>query len=156
MADTFSRAERSRIMAAVKSTNTAPELVVRRLAHSLGYRFRLHDPKLPGKPDLVFKRLRKVIFVHGCFWHMHDCGRCRIPATRRTFWLAKLERNAARDKKSVAALRRTGWGVMRIWECQLRKPGLRGRLLRFLSDGPAALANSKLAGRTVRESRRLL
>src|SRR5437899_446614 len=99
MADTFSESERSRIMAAVKSTGTMPEMIVRRMVHAMGFRYRLHARSLPGAPDLVFRRLRKVIFVSGCFWHMHDCGRCRIPAARRDYWIGKLERNAARDKR---------------------------------------------------------
>src|SRR6185295_10356211 len=99
MADTFSVAERSRIMAAVKSRDTTPEMVVRRMVHAMGFRYRLHVRSLPGAPDLVFPRLRSVIFVSGCFWHMHTCGRCRIPTARRKYWVAKLERNAARDKR---------------------------------------------------------
>src|SRR5438477_9336664 len=104
--------------AAVKSGDTKPELAVRRLVHALGYRFRLHVRSLPGAPDLVFPRLRKVIFVSGCFWHRHTCGRCRIPSTRRAYWLAKIDRNAARDRRVQRALRRLGWGVMVVWECQ--------------------------------------
>jgi DNA mismatch endonuclease (patch repair protein) len=135
MADTFTKAERSRIMAAVKSKDTTPELLVRRLVHAMGYRYRLHVGSLPGNPDLVFPRLRKVIFVSGCFWHMHGCGRCRIPSSRRTYWIKKLERNAIRDKRVQRALRRNGWGVMVIWECQThseRLGRLRARLARFL------------------------
>jgi DNA mismatch endonuclease (patch repair protein) len=129
-------AQRSRIMAAVKSKNTTPEMVVRRLVYGMGYRYRLHVARLPGNPDLVFPRLRKVIFVSGCFWHMHGCGRCRIPASRRGYWVKKLKRNAARDKRVHRALRRDGWGIMVIWECQTfaRVLGrLRARIGRFLS-----------------------
>src|SRR5262249_53594113 len=129
-------------MAAVKSVDTSPEIAVRRLVHSLGYRYRLHVRSLPGTPDLVFSRLRKIINVSGCFWHMHGCGRCRIPATHRAYWIAKLERNAARDKRSRRALRKLGWDVMTVWECQTlasRSEALRGRLLRFL-DTPASKA----------------
>lgn len=136
MADTFTKAERSRIMAAVKSKDTAPEMVVRRLAHSLGYRYRLHDRSLPGTPDLVFPRLRKVINVNGCFWHMHGCAYCRVPSSHRRYWTAKLRRNATRDKRVQRALRRAGWGVMVIWECQTRPDRLdrlRARINRFLS-----------------------
>jgi DNA mismatch endonuclease (patch repair protein) len=124
-------------MAAVKSRDTTPELIVRRLAHALGYRYRLHLRSLPGAPDLVFPRLRKVIFVSGCFWHRHTCGRCRIPATRRSYWLAKIDRNAARDLRVQRALRRLGWGVMVVWECQTAaaKLGrLRARLRAFLQS----------------------
>jgi DNA mismatch endonuclease (patch repair protein) len=118
MADTFTKSERSRIMAAVKSKDTTPEMIVRRLVHAMGYRYRLHVQSLPGNPDLVFPRLRKVLFVSGCFWHMHTCGRCRIPSARRDYWVRKLERNAACDKRVQRALRRAGWQVLVIWECQ--------------------------------------
>jgi len=107
-----------------------------RLVHALGFRYRLHVRSLPGAPDLVFPRLRKVIFVSGCFWHMHTCGRCRIPATRRSYWVAKLKRNAARDKRVQRALRRAGGSVLVVWECQTaagRRERLRARLMRFLS-----------------------
>ena len=118
MADNISKAERSRVMAAVKSKDTTPELAVRRLVHAMGFRYRLHVSSLPGCPDLVFPRLRKIIIVNGCFWHMHTCGRCRIPSSRRGYWLKKLMRNAERDKRNRRALRRDGWRVLIVWECQ--------------------------------------
>lgn len=127
MADTFTKVERSRIMAAVKSKDTTPELRIRRLVHKLGYRYRLHVWSLPGTPDLVFPRLRKIININGCFWHLHGCPRCRIPASRRDYWLAKLRRNAARDKRTEHQLRRSGWKVMVVWECQI-DPAYEGRL----------------------------
>ena len=135
MTDTFTTSERSRIMAAVKGKDTTPEMLVRRLVHGLGFRYRLHVRSLPGCPDLVFPRLRKIINVSGCFWHMHGCGRCRIPASRRGYWVAKLERNAARDRRTRRALRRLGWQVLVVWECQTttaRRERLRARLVRFL------------------------
>ena len=135
MADTFTKAERSRIMAAVKSKDTTPELVVRRLVHAMGYRYRLHVRSMPGSPDLVFPRLRKVINVNGCFWHLHDCSRCRIPSSRRRYWVAKLHRNAERDKQVRRALRRAGWQVLVLWECQTRPTTLarlRAKVVRFL------------------------
>ncbi|MCX5659760.1 MAG: very short patch repair endonuclease [Planctomycetota bacterium] len=135
MADTVSKAVRSRIMAAIRSKDTAPEMVVRRLAHSLGFRFRLHVRGLPGTPDLVFPARRKVVNVHGCFWHMHHCGRCRIPSTRRAFWRAKLTRNRERDRKTTRQLRRLGWKVLTVWECEAqpkRLPRLTERLGKFL------------------------
>ncbi|MGA2498390.1 MAG: very short patch repair endonuclease [Tepidisphaeraceae bacterium] len=104
-------------MTAVKSKDTAPELAVRRLVHGLGYRYRLHVRGLPGTPDMVFPCRRKIINVNGCFWHAHGCGRCRIPATRRAYWLAKLKRNKARDQRNRRALRRLGWDVLTVWEC---------------------------------------
>jgi DNA mismatch endonuclease (patch repair protein) len=136
MVDTFSPAERSRIMAAVKGKHTTPEMVVRKITHGLGYRYRLHAAELPGAPDLVFPRLRKVIFVSGCFWHMHTCGRCRIPATRREYWVAKLERNARRDRGNLRKLRKAGWRVLTVWECQTlpkQRAKLVARLRRFLA-----------------------
>lgn len=108
-------------MARVRSKDTRPELAVRRLVHAMGYRYRLHDRRLPGCPDLVFAGRHKVIFVHGCFWHRHQgCPRCRMPKSRRKFWEAKLEGNRKRDQASQRRLRRAGWGVMVIWECQLK------------------------------------
>jgi len=124
-------------MAAVKSKDTTPEMIVRRLVHAMGYRYRLHVQSLPGNPDLVFPRLRKIIFVSGCFWHMHTCGRCRIPSSRRGYWVKKLERNAARDERVQRALRRQGWRVLVIWECQTplaKVKLLMGRLTRFLGS----------------------
>lgn len=131
--DTFTKSERSRIMAAVRSKDTTPELLVRKLVHSLGYRYRLHVRSLPGTPDLVFPRLRKIINVNGCFWHMHDCGRCRVPSSRREYWIAKMRRNAARDKQTQRELRQSGWRVMVIWECQTRHEArLRSKVSAFL------------------------
>jgi DNA mismatch endonuclease (patch repair protein) len=134
--DTFTRAQRSKIMRLVHSQDTKPEMAVRRLAHGLGYRFRLHRKDLPGKPDLVFPRRRKIIFVHGCFWHQHHCKRGnRIPSSRREYWLGKLQGNAARDKAVVRQLRKLGWGVLVVWECQTTpdKLGrLADRIARFL------------------------
>ncbi len=139
MADAVSKNERSRIMAAVKSKDTAPERLVRKLVHALGYRYRLHVRSLPGTPDLVFPRLRKIINVNGCFWHMHGCPRCRVPASRRDYWTAKMRRNAARDKQTRRELRQSGWRIMVVWECQIshsRLDRLRARIVAFLDkDG---------------------
>jgi DNA mismatch endonuclease, patch repair protein len=112
---------RSRIMRAIKSRNTAPELLVRRLAHGMGYRFRVHRKDLPGTPDLVFPARRKAIFVHGCFWHCHDCGGGpRVPAHNRAYWKKKLTRNKKRDQAACAALTTLGWKVRVFWECELQ------------------------------------
>nr|PZN75925.1 MAG: very short patch repair endonuclease [Pseudomonadota bacterium] len=125
---------RSKTMAAVKGKDTEPELVVRRLCHSLGYRYRLHRADLPGKPDLVFPSRRKVIFVHGCFWHGHDCARgSRVPKTNRTYWVAKIGRNRARDERYQQRLRELGWRVLTVWECETKSPGLKRRIVRFLN-----------------------
>jgi DNA mismatch endonuclease, patch repair protein len=139
MADTFTKAERSRIMAAVRSHDTTPELVVRRLLHRLGYRFRLHVKELPGTPDILLPKHRTVVEVRGCFWHGHTCGRCRVPATRREYWLAKIARNQQRDRRTVAALRRAGWRVLVLWECQLREGSeVANRIRGFLQRRSAA------------------
>jgi DNA mismatch endonuclease, patch repair protein len=126
---------RSRMMRAVKGKDTMPEMAVRRLVHSMGYRYRLHRKNLPGKPDLVFPRLRRVIFVHGCFWHGHDCTRgARMPKANQAYWQSKICRNSLRDAKSIAALQSEGWRVATIWECELKDMGrVRTRLARFLS-----------------------
>jgi DNA mismatch endonuclease (patch repair protein) len=137
MPDQFSPAERSRVMRAVKSGDTTPELIVRRLVHALGYRFRLHRRDLPGQPDLVFPRLGKVIQVHGCFWHRHACGAGQsTPATRLDYWNAKFARNVERDRRNLRMLRRMGWSVLVVWECQTRtskRDTLERRIARFLN-----------------------
>lgn len=134
MADTVTRSVRSRIMAAVKQKDTAPEMVVRRLLHSLGYRYRLHCRNLPGTPDLVFPSRRKIVFVSGCFWHAHRCRRGCAPRSRRQYWLAKFARNKRRDEHARRALRRLGWDVLTVWECQTRQSAkLREQLTNFLT-----------------------
>lgn len=135
MVDTVSPEVRSRIMARIKSKGMKPELRVRRLLHGLGYRYRLHRADLPGRPDLAFPARRKVIFVNGCFWHRHDCGRVRLPATNRDYWQAKLARNYERDRRNLALLRERGWAALTVWECQLRDwPAVVAQLTAFL-DG---------------------
>src|SRR5262245_18612210 len=130
MADVFSPDKRSAVMRAVKSSNTAPEIAVRKSAHALGLRFRLNRSDLPGKPDLVFPARRAALFVHGCFWHGHDCARgARMPATNRAYWQAKIGRNMKRDRASLAALRKLGWKGAVIWECETRDPERLGRLI---------------------------
>jgi DNA mismatch endonuclease (patch repair protein) len=126
---------RSEVMRAVKSADTAPELLVRRIAHSLGLRFRLHRRDLPGNPDLVFPRLRKVVFVHGCFWHGHACARgARVPKANRAYWVAKVARNRTRDKRVRRELASLGWKSLVVWECELRaQQKIARRLARFLA-----------------------
>lgn len=121
-------------MRAVRDRDTKPELLVRSLAHKLGFRFRLHRKDLPGKPDLVFVARRKVIFVHGCFWHGHRCkAGQRRPKSNQEYWAQKVLRTRARDKSHVRTLRKAGWQVFVIWECQLRdSDSVTQRLLRFL------------------------
>jgi DNA mismatch endonuclease (patch repair protein) len=121
-------------MAAIRGKDTTPERTVRSLVHAMGYRFRLHDRRLPGTPDLVLARHRLVIFVHGCFWHRHaGCRAGRVPASNQQFWVPKLQRNVERDAANQAALRRLGWRVAVVWECRTRDlPALRRRLGRLL------------------------
>src|SRR5712671_7462406 len=118
--DHLSPEKRSQLMSRIHGRDTKPELLVRRLVHGLGYRYRLHDKRLPGCPDLVFRSRRKVIFVHGCFWHQHNCGRGTRPKQNKKFWKEKLDRNRARDKDVLRSLKRLGWKAMFVWECQTR------------------------------------
>jgi DNA mismatch endonuclease, patch repair protein len=110
-------------MAAIRGKDTKPEIVVRGILHRMGYRYRLHSKTLPGKPDIVFSGPRKVIFVHGCFWHMHSCAYGKVvPATNRDFWHTKRTGNVERDKNTLDALEHAGWKVFVVWECSLREP----------------------------------
>lgn len=129
MTDRVSRAQRSRNMAAVRSSNTTPEKAVRSILHRLGLRFRLHQRALPGTPDIVLKRHVTVVFVHGCFWHGHDCPRGKMPGTRPEFWIPKLQRNRERDLDNARRLRAQGWKVLIVWECELRNPNQLSRRL---------------------------
>ena len=126
--------QRSRIMRAVKSVDTGPEMIVRRMLHKLGYRYRLHRKDLPGKPDLVFPSRKAVIFVHGCFWHGHDCKRgARTPKTNTQYWTDKIRRNVERDAQAIIDLKAAGWRVLVIWECELKDiDRLRSRSVAFL------------------------
>lgn len=122
MADVFSKKKRSWIMARVRGRDTKPEMIVRSLVHRLGYRFRLHRRQLPGNPDLVFQRHKKVVFIHGCFWHGHKgCLRATRPEANRSFWRRKLDGNIERDRDSLRKLRGLGWDVLVVWECETKK-----------------------------------
>ncbi|HLY98586.1 MAG TPA: DNA mismatch endonuclease Vsr [Candidatus Angelobacter sp.] len=132
--DTISQERRSENMRRIRNRDTKPEMLVRSLLHRSGYRFRLHYKDLPGKPDIVFTSRRKVIFVHGCFWHQHGaCSEGRIPNTRRAYWNPKLNRNKERDTLNLQRLQALGWDTLEIWECETKKPGLQARLARFLN-----------------------
>jgi DNA mismatch endonuclease (patch repair protein) len=138
MADVLTKVQRSFNMSRIRGADTKPELAVRRLVTALGFRYRLRCPDLAGKPDLVLRAKKKAIFVHGCFWHRHACrfGRA-TPKTRASFWKAKFEANKKRDAKAARALRRDGWSVLVIWECQLRNPEkLTTKLRAFLNEKP--------------------
>ncbi len=144
--DVFTPDKRSAVMAAVKGKNTKPEIQVRKLAHALGYRFRLHRRDLPGSPDLVFPGRRAVIFVHGCFWHGHDCRRgARAPKTTAAYWRDKIARNKARDAHALAALESQGWRALTLWECELKREDFAGRIGAFLGrTGETALSKRQV------------
>ena len=137
MADTLTKSERSERMSRVRGRDTKPEMIVRRLAHSLGFRYRLHDRNLPGAPDVVFRSRRKVIFVHGCFWHRHNdptCKLARLPKSRLDFWGPKLEANRERDSRHQSELDQLGWDSLVVWECELgHREQLKNKLLAFLA-----------------------
>jgi DNA mismatch endonuclease, patch repair protein len=133
--------DRSANMRAIRSKGMQPELRVRSLVHTLGYRFRLHRKDLPGKPDLVFGPRRKVIFVHGCFWHSHNCKAAHVPKSNLEYWVPKLERNKMRDRNNIEILKVSGWQSLVVWECETRnKEPLKKRLVAFLG-------NAKLRGK---------
>jgi DNA mismatch endonuclease (patch repair protein) len=133
MADTRTPEQRRRIMQSVGTQDTGPELTVRRTIFALGYRYRLNAPNLPGRPDIVLPGRRKIIFVHGCFWHWHNCRKGKAPKSRLAYWRPKLQANKARDAAQVKALRKMGWSVLTVWQCQTHNiDSLRRRLLTFL------------------------
>jgi DNA mismatch endonuclease, patch repair protein len=117
--DIMNRERRSTLMGRIRGRDTGPEMTVRRLLHAMGYRFRLHARDLPGKPDIVFRSRRLALFVHGCFWHRHDCGLAYVPKTRAEFWERKFDGNVARDRRTKHELEVAGWRVVTVWECQL-------------------------------------
>lgn len=126
MADLKTPEERSRNMAAIRSRDTKPEMFVRRYLHSMGWRYGLHNKKLPGTPDIVLRRFKTVIFVHGCFWHGHEnCKYYRLPKSNTEFWQTKVDKNRARDVRDIDALHKLGWRVVVVWECQLKTEGRR-------------------------------
>ena len=124
MADIYDTSKRSTIMASIRGANTKPEMIVRRHLHIHGFRYRLHDKKLPGKPDIVLKKYKTVIFVNGCFWHGHDCPRGKLPETNKKFWHLKISANRERDKKNIEKLEDANWKVFVIWQCNLKQSTL--------------------------------
>jgi DNA mismatch endonuclease (patch repair protein) len=133
MPDTRTPEQRRRIMQSVKTKDTTPEWAVRRLLHRLGYRYRLHVRELPGKPDMVFPGRKKIVFVHGCYWHGHGCKIGRLPKSRLDYWEPKIEANKARDAARQAELEALGWSVLTVWQCETKHLAeLEGRLRQFL------------------------
>jgi len=133
--DKLSPTKRSEIMRNIRGKDTAPEMAVRSLVHRMGYRYRLHAKDLPGKPDMVFRSKRKVIFVHGCFWHLHEgCRKAAFPKSKKRYWVPKLLRNRERDERILQELKTMGWKALVIWQCQLAKKELISRKInRFLA-----------------------
>lgn len=131
--DRLTKERRSWLMSRVKGRDTTPEIAVRSMIHRMGYRFRLYRADLPGKPDIVFGPRRKVVFVHGCFWHGHNCGKARVPQSNGRFWKDKMDENRSRDRRHVRALAKTGWKVLVVWQCELKDPlAVRRRIVDFL------------------------
>jgi DNA mismatch endonuclease (patch repair protein) len=141
MADKVTKETRSRMMASVRSKDTKPEMVIRRALHAKGLRYRLHDRKLPGSPDLVFPKYRTVLFVHGCFWHAHDCGNFKWPKSNADWWKRKLETNRSRDKETEKSLLQSGWKVATVFECALQGDGslepLIPKIMEFIVSSPS-------------------
>lgn len=148
--DRITTQRRSANMSKIKSKGMKPEMLVRSLAHGMGYRYRLHRKDLPGKPDLVFPRLRKAIFVHGCFWHQHsieNCRRSHIPRSNGEYWQPKLDRNVARDKSAFLELTHLGWKILVLWECELKNTEqIEVRVKEFL--GPNSRSRARVSGNT--------
>jgi len=155
MADLMPPEQRSKLMASVRQRDTKPEMIVRRGLHARGLRYRLNERNLPGSPNLVFPRFGTVVFVHGCFWHAHGCRLSKLPGSRQDYWGPKLEANAARDSRAIAALLDTGWRVLVIWECGLKGPGRLGeaaladRAEQFIRNGKRRLQHVPTAGATI-------
>ncbi|RYZ12573.1 MAG: DNA mismatch endonuclease Vsr [Alphaproteobacteria bacterium] len=142
MADIVDPATRSRMMSGIRGKNTKPELLIRKALHKRGFRYRLHCKDLPGKPDLCFPKYKAAIFIHGCFWHGHECHLFKWPSTRPEFWRAKIARNREVDIKAVAQLREAGWRVGFVWECALK-----GRTRMSLDEVTACCADWLEAGK---------
>ena len=127
--------QRSRNMSAIKSKNTKPEIAVRKLLHSMGYRFRLHRKDLPGSPDIILPKYKTVIFVHGCFWHRHEnCKYASIPKTRKEFWESKFKANVKRDKEIQEKIKNIGWQSVVFWECEIKNEKIKDKLLEIKND----------------------
>lgn len=141
--DTVDKETRSRMMAAVRSKDTRQEVALRRSLFRLGYRYRLHQKGLPGKPDMVFPKYRAVVFVNGCFWHYHECRDVKMPATRRAWWRRKLEGNRRRDEAALKALHDMGWRTLVVWECSIRRKKDPDEAIRKVADCVSRFLRSK-------------
>jgi DNA mismatch endonuclease (patch repair protein) len=152
MADTLSKAQRSKRMSLIRGKDTKPELLVRRLVHSMGFRFSLRRNHIPGRPDILFPSRRKAIFVHGCFWHRHSAANCRLarlPKSKLDFWLPKLEANRLRDRRKQKELHAAGWTCLVVWECEIgHTERLRNKLTKFLGSDDARDRIVRRSGRT--------
>ncbi len=149
MADSLTRAQRSARMRKIRNRDTTPELLVRRSLHALGYRFQVSGRGMPGQPDIVFRRRRKVIFVHGCFWHSHEgCSIAHIPKTRQDYWRGKFEANKVRDRQELVDLETLGWTSFIVWECETAKmPELLAKLTNFLGPTRVPATGYEVDGR---------
>ena len=135
MADVHSKVTRSYNMSQIKATNTKPELLVRKFLHANGFRYKLHDKKLPGRPDIVLPKYKTILFIHGCFWHGHtNCKYYVIPKTRTDWWLTKINTNKTNDAKALKALRKEGWKIITVWECDLKTAKREKTLLKLVKN----------------------
>jgi len=144
---------RRRNMAAISGRDTKPERTLRRILHSLGYRFRLHRRDLPGRPDIVLPGRRKVIFINGCFWHRHGCRNSVLPRARREWWEAKLSRNVERDIANVAALKAQDWSVLTVWECEMDNAARLSKIIQSFLGPPGSLAAQAVLSRKAKSRR---
>lgn len=156
MADIVDKATRSRMMSAIRGSNTRPEILLRSALHSIGLRYRLHDHNLPGKPDLVFPKYRVVVFVHGCFWHAHSCKAFRVPSTNKEFWVRKFESNRKRDSRNKKTLRRKGWKVLSVWECRIRKAATNHRTVALAAAVAKAITAKELKHNLVKRFQQIM
>lgn len=143
MADTKTKEERSRNMSHIHSTDTKPETIVRKYLFSQGFRYRKNDKRYPGKPDIVLPKYHTVIFINGCFWHMHNCSRSRLPRSHLEYWAPKIKKNVERDKKNIAQLEALGWHVITVWECELKKSIMDERLSQLCTEIRGNLSKTK-------------
>ena len=146
MADVFDKVKRSEIMSRIRSTDTRPEIRLRKRLHGFGFRYRLHDAQLPGKPDIVMPKHKAVVQVRGCFWHFHTCSSGRIPRSNREYWERKLRGNRQRDGRNDAELRRMGWRVFTVWECEIQSDRALTKTVEVLRKD-LLTANSQMDGR---------